>query len=273
MNENPSSPTSIFTGSVPENYDTYLGPIYFEPYAIDIARRFDPSKVEVALEIGCGTGRVTNHLRRVLPASARLIASDISPDMMAVARRKFEGEDIEWQIFDAQSVPLPDSSVDLVVSCFAFMFIEDKAKAFAEAYRVLTPGGKFVLALWDTLESNGASDAFRSVVKKYFDEALPKTYGLPFAFNDPVEVHNYLRTAGFSDINIQHVKKEVRSLTAKDVALGLTKGASFYNEIIKKDPALVDTIMEYTENELIKRYGDAPMIAPMSAVVCEGLRA
>lgn len=270
MNENPSSLGPLFTGSVPENYDTYLGPIYFEPYAIDIAHRFNPSKVQVALEIGCGTGRVTSHLRSVLPVTTKLIASDISPDMMAVAQRKLEGADIEWQIFDAQSLPLPDSSVDLVVSCFAFMFIEDKAKAFAEAHRVLTPGGKFLLALWDTLELNGASDTFRRIVKKYFDESLPKTYGLPFAFNDTVEINNYLRQAGFTEIKIEHVKKEARSVTARDAAIGLTKGASFYNEIIKKDPSLVDRIIEYTENELIERYGDGPMVAPMSAVVCEG---
>ena len=99
---------------------------------------------------------------------------------------------------------------------------------------------------------------------------MPKTYGLPFAFNDPEEINRYLHQAGFIDIKIERVIKEAKSVTTRDAATGLTRGSSLYNEIISKDPSLVDRIIEETENELKEKYGDAPMIAPMSAVVCEG---
>ncbi|HEY1202435.1 MAG TPA: hypothetical protein VGE79_15705, partial [Niastella sp.] len=58
-------------------YDHFLGPLFFEPYAIEIAKRIDPAPVSVALEIASGTGRVTRHIRKCLMPSAKLIASDI----------------------------------------------------------------------------------------------------------------------------------------------------------------------------------------------------
>jgi ubiquinone/menaquinone biosynthesis C-methylase UbiE len=72
--------------------------MFFEEYAIEVSSRIDPSRVQFALELCCGTGRVTNHLRKVLPASTKLVASDISPDMMAVAKEKLSPFSIDWQI-------------------------------------------------------------------------------------------------------------------------------------------------------------------------------
>src|SRR5689334_15225741 len=49
-------PPTIFTGSIPGHYDQYLGPMFFEPYAIHVVGLFDPAAVKSALELGCGTG-------------------------------------------------------------------------------------------------------------------------------------------------------------------------------------------------------------------------
>src|SRR5688572_23409128 len=78
-------------------YDEFLGPMFFEPYAIEVAARIDPSPVSLALEIAAGTGRVTRHIRKRISASAKLIASDISEDMLAVAKEKLVDPGIEWQ--------------------------------------------------------------------------------------------------------------------------------------------------------------------------------
>src|SRR5689334_14032588 len=127
--------TPAFSGSIPGHYDKYLGPMYFEPYALEIASRIDPSPVKIALELASGTGRVTRHLRDVLNEDATLIASDISPDMLEIAKEKLKGEDIVWQVIDAQLLPFQDNSIDLIVCCFGFMLVPDRPKAFEEAYR------------------------------------------------------------------------------------------------------------------------------------------
>src|SRR5215203_3317405 len=97
-----------FSGSIPKHYDQFSGPMFFEPYAIEVAGRIDPSSVAVALELASGTGRVTNHLRNAIPSSAKLIASDISTDMLAIAKEKLKEKNIEWQIIDAQGLPFED---------------------------------------------------------------------------------------------------------------------------------------------------------------------
>jgi trans-aconitate methyltransferase len=51
-----------FSGSVPQNYDRYLGPLLFEPYAKDLVERINEKNVKRVLELACGTGRVTQHL-------------------------------------------------------------------------------------------------------------------------------------------------------------------------------------------------------------------
>ncbi|HXU12877.1 MAG TPA: class I SAM-dependent methyltransferase, partial [Candidatus Binatia bacterium] len=76
-----------FTGSIPENYDRHLGPVLFEPYARDLARRLPAAEGTRVLEVACGTGIVTKHLRERLPAGCRLVATDLNQPMIDHARR------------------------------------------------------------------------------------------------------------------------------------------------------------------------------------------
>ena len=77
-----------FVGSIPENYDRGLGPIIFTDYDEHTARlvaSYAPSRV---LETGAGTGIVTRRLRDLLPATTRLIATDLNRPMLDIARKK-----------------------------------------------------------------------------------------------------------------------------------------------------------------------------------------
>ena len=78
-----------FTGSIPAFYDHGLGPVFFADFADDIARRAAASAPTRVLEIAAGTGIVTRRLRDLLPSEAHLIATDLNPPMLEVARQKF----------------------------------------------------------------------------------------------------------------------------------------------------------------------------------------
>jgi ubiquinone/menaquinone biosynthesis C-methylase UbiE len=256
-------------GDTAAHYDQFFGPLYFEPYAIEIAKRIDPIPVSIALEIAAGTGRVTRHIRERIPASAKLIASDISEDMLGEAKKKLSHLDIEWQYIDAQQLPFSDNSIDLVVCCFGYMFVPDKAKAFAEAYRVLKPGGMFLFTTWDSLEQNAASYITRSIAKEYLEEPLPESYNQATSMNDETVIGQLLQDAGFSKKTIEKVKLFSVSPSAKEAAYGLVEGGPFYNEIKKRNPAWIDEIKIKVEKALAEKFGAAPMIAPISAVICQ----
>ncbi len=257
------------SGQSANHYDHFFGPLYFEPFAVEVARRIDPADVATVLEIAAGTGRVTRHIReRILP-SARLIASDISDEMLDVAKRKLGHLDIEWQHIDAQQLPFGDSSIDLVICCFGYMFVPDKSKAIAEVYRVMKPGGHFLFTTWDKLENNPASYISTEIAKQYLQEPLPPLYNLPTSMNDEIVLRSLLQDAGFPKLSVEKVKLFSTCPSAKEAALGFVQGGSFYDEIKKRSPQRIDAIKIRLEKEFIDQCGDAPMVVPISALVCE----
>lgn len=256
-----------FSGSMPKNYDQYMGPMFFEPYAIEVSKLVDASSVHIALELAAGTGRVTRHLRSVLLPGAKLIASDISADMLGFAKEKLKGLNIDWQIIDAQNLPFEDNSIDLVVCCFGLMFVPDRLKACSEVHRVLRKDGMFVITTWDKLETIGTSSVYRMIAEKYLPQPLPESYNLPSSMPDESMVRELLKSAGFSRIAVEKRKVDSQCRSAKDAAEAFTQAGALSNEIARLNPAWVDEIKLLVEQELAKRYGDAPMVAPMSAVI------
>lgn len=93
------------------------------------------------LEIGCGTGKNTEFLKTI---AEKLFAVDFSEEMLAVARTKISGENIEFRQLDLrENWEFPDDSFDLVTCSLALEHIENIDFVFAEANRVLRRGGRF----------------------------------------------------------------------------------------------------------------------------------
>src|ERR1700743_491916 len=140
-----------FSGSIPEHYDSGLGPLVFVDYADDIARRaaaLEPARV---LETAAGTGIVSRRLRDRLPGASYLISTDLPPGMLEIAQRKFEVEErVVFRQADATALPFDDASFDVVVCQFGVMFYPDKDKSYREVHRVLAPGGHYLFSVWDT---------------------------------------------------------------------------------------------------------------------------
>src|SRR5262245_17442284 len=91
-----------FSGSIPAAYDRYLGSILFEPYAEDLTSRLKLEEKASVLELACGTGIVTRMLRSRLPATVKLIATDLNEPMFQHAATKFQSnEQVEWLQADA----------------------------------------------------------------------------------------------------------------------------------------------------------------------------
>jgi ubiquinone/menaquinone biosynthesis C-methylase UbiE len=267
----PSTPvtSSDAPGQAAVHYDEFYGPLFFEPYAIEVAKRVDAAPASIVLEIAAGTGRVTRHISERIPPSAKLIASDVSDDMLSVAKKKLSHLEIDWQNIDAQQLPFDDNSIDLVVCCFGYMFVPDKPKAFAEAHRILKPGGQLLFTTWDKLENNGASYISRSTALSYLEEPLPASYNLATSMNDEAMIKPLLQDAGFAKMSIEKVGLFSVSPTAKEAANGLVAWGPIYEAIKKLNPSAIDEIKIKVEKELTEKFGSAPMVAPMSALICQ----
>src|SRR5690348_11197979 len=148
----------VFAGSIPKLYDTYLVPLIFEPYAADIAKRVKARPLARLLELAAGTGVVTRALASALPESASIVATDLNQGMLDQAKATGTKRPVEWRQADAMQLPFPDATFDAVVCQFGVMFFPDKAKAFAEARRMLRPGGVLLFNVWDRIEDNEFAD-------------------------------------------------------------------------------------------------------------------
>ena len=147
-----------FSGSIPQVYDRYMGPLVFRPYAQDLAARLAGFAGDL-LEVAAGTGIVTETLDRTLPAAARIVATDISQPMLDYAAARLASPRVFWRAADGQALPFDDASFDAVVCQFGVMFFPDRPAGYAEARRMLRPGGRYVFSIWDRIEANDAACA------------------------------------------------------------------------------------------------------------------
>ncbi|WP_144882207.1 class I SAM-dependent methyltransferase, partial [Isoptericola variabilis] len=120
------------------------------------------------LDVGCGSGELLAHLTRL---GAVATGVDPAPAMRDAARRRAPGADVRDG--DAEHLPLPDASVDVVVAVNALAFADDVLDALAEATRVLVPGGAVAVAGWAEGARNDLDVVERAVAAAHDDEVPP----------------------------------------------------------------------------------------------------
>ena len=259
-----------FAGSIPATYDRCLGPMFFQPYAADLVARLKLPENSSVLELACGTGIVTRHLRDHLPASARLVATDLSEPMMQNAAAKFTGDAaIEWKQADACHLPFADQQFDAVVCQFGIMFVPDKRLSAREARRVLKPGGVFLFNVWGSLAENPLGRIAHETIGGFFATDPPNFYEVPFGYSDQAEIKRLLESAGFGTIRIDAVSKLTVPTNAEDAARGLVHGSPVSIAIAERDASLLPAITNAVAEALKKEFRGSPFRAPMQAVVAE----
>lgn len=264
---------AAFVGSVPENYDRYLGPMLFEPYANDIAQRIPARDGISVLETACGTGIVTAKLRERLPAGARLVATDLNEGMIKFAQQKRGAPGIEWQMADMTALPFPDQSFDYVVCQYGVMFLPDKTAGMREAYRVLKPGGKFIFNIWDSLRTNDLSRVVNDVVVAMTQPAPVRFLeATPYGWSDPAAMRGFVEAGGFADATANPVEFECVSPSARDAATGLVQGTPIVVAVKERDPAMIAKLTDAAAEALAREFGDAPCRGRMRAFVWEATR-
>jgi ubiquinone/menaquinone biosynthesis C-methylase UbiE len=264
----PGEPSPFLEPFSLEMYDRYAVPVYFEPYAIELASRIDAANLKSVLEIACGTGALTRHLGEKLPPGA-LTASDLDQRMVDFARNKLRDKKINWLVADASKLPFDDNTFDLIVCQFGYMFVPDKHIAFSEAHRVLCNGGSLLFATWDKVEHNGPAKCIHRLFAEMFGE-LPAESFIPSSLNDHAEIRWMLESAGFRDISVETISKQAVAQSAMDVALNAGKSGPTGREIMKRNPGAVQHYTDALFAELKKHFGNQPMIAPMRAIVSQG---
>jgi SAM-dependent methyltransferase len=134
--------------------------VFTLPVAAHLVRFADIRPGEAVLDVGTGTGIVALTAAR---AGARVTALDLTPELLVQARDNAaiaRCEDIVWTEGDAEQLPYPDASFDVVLSLFGHMFAPRPALVVAEMRRVLKPQGRIAFATWPPEHMIGRMFAF-----------------------------------------------------------------------------------------------------------------
>lgn len=256
-----------FSGSVPELYDRFMGPMLFEPYARDMARRFEGFQGSI-LETAAGTGRVTRALAEALGPRATVMATDFSEPMLAQAMKVVTSPKVSWRQADATALPFGDASFDAVVCQFGVMFFPDKAAGYSEARRMLRSEGRFVFSVWDDIEANDLSCIVGATVAALFPDNPAEflTRG-PFGYHDEAAIRAGLAESGFGSVSVERVVLETPASSAADAALAIVRGSPLGAEIEARHPGRVQEAVEATTRALTKRFGGGPISANGRALV------
>ncbi|MGE5563595.1 MAG: class I SAM-dependent methyltransferase [Bacillota bacterium] len=227
---------TTFAGSIPGLYDRYLGPLLFQPYAEEVARRAAALAPQRVLEVAAGTGIVTEALHRALPGTP-IVATDLNSAMLEVASQRVRSANVQLQAANALDLPFEDGSFDLVVCQFGVMFYPDKVSGHAEARRVLRDGGAYITVIWDRLDRNPASEIASDAVAALYPDDPPSFLArTPFGYANREWIERDLRLAGFERVDIDTVQLASKPMSAQDAAIGLVAGCPLASEVQERNP-------------------------------------
>lgn len=256
----------LYSGSVPALYDRYRGPVFFEPFAPDLADCLADLREGSVLEIAAGTGIVTRVLARTLPGTVSIIASDISQAMLDFAAAQPGLARITWRQADALELPFDDAAFDAVLCQFGVMFFGDRVAGYREARRVLKPGSRFVFNVWDRIENNEFCQIVTEAVARLFPGNAPDLLArMPYGYFDTDLIRNELTQAGFHNIAIETMNRQSAAPSARDLAIGFCQGSPLRSEIEERDPNRLGEATDAAAEALLSRFGDGPIAGKMRA--------
>lgn len=192
-----------------ETYEHVMVPALFRPWAVRLINLANPQPGERVLDLGCGTGVVARAVQPLIGEHGAVSGLDLNEGMLAVARNvsNSEGPSIEWRQGRAEQLPYVDRSFDLVLCQFALMFFEDQEAALAEAHRVLTVEGRFVLSVFQPM----ALHPFYAMLDAAIERHLGSSgVGTIFALGDAGQLKSMIQNAGFGTVAIESCSQIAR---------------------------------------------------------------
>ena len=258
-----------FIGSIPENYDQYLGPLLFSFSAKELAKRVAGHVLEgeELLEIAAGTGISTKYLREALPHSARILATDLNGEMLEYGRTK-RGDfpNTAYEVANALELPYEDARFDAVVCQFGIMFFPDKHKGLTEMLRVLKPGGFLAVSVWGSHEHNPFIKVARDTIASFFEKDPPTFLNVPFAMHNIDATTKLIADAGFTGVKAETVSKTQTEVNVLDFARGLVEGNPSVIELKENPDINIETIVKAVADAIKKEFDSEAPDMPLEVI-------
>jgi len=191
--------------SFPELYEqTLVGPL-FRPWVEDMLDAVALRPADRLLDVACGTGIVARVAKERLGERGVVAGVDLSPAMLAVARRV--GAGIVWREGDAGALPLREGErFDVVVCQQGLQFFPDRAAAAGEMRRALLEGGRLAVSTWRPEREVPVGEELRHIAERHVGPISDRRH----SFGEAAPLEALLRDAGFHDVRSKTLSRTIR---------------------------------------------------------------
>lgn len=197
-----------YGGSGPQNYERYFVPAIGGPLADQLVEAAALRLGDRVLDVACGTGAVSRRAAERVGPDGRIAALDINPGMIAVGRSAVSSETVEWIESSAESIPLDDGAVDVVLCQLGLQFMADKSTALQEMRRVLKDNGRLVLSVAGPTPPPFVSMA--DALSRHIGPEAGAFVNVVFSLHDPVELGHLFAAAGLQNAQIETHRATLR---------------------------------------------------------------
>lgn len=252
----------------PENWDAAsrgyadrVAPFLMEAFADEFVARLDVNADTEALEVAAGSGAMTIALSTKVKS---LLATDFSPKMIEVLRERVQAAgatNVSFETMDGQALALDDASFDRVACSFALMLFPDRDKGFSEMKRVLRPGARAAISGWAGPDKFEGFALFLGALKSAFPDLPPPPAPPPvFSLANPVEFKAQMEAAGFKNVEVDFVSRELEMANFDDLWSMFTAGAPPVQALFDRvGPGGKDKIHDALAGIVEKRFGSGPI--------------
>lgn len=252
-------------------YEELFIPAVFGQWAPLVAQAAGVESGQRVLDVACGTGILAREAAKQVGRAGEVTGLDMTPGMLAVAEQL--APEIEWKQGVAGELPFTAETFDAVVSQFGMMFFPDRVQALREMWRVLVPGGRMAVAVFDSLE-NHAAYAEEVVL---FDRAISEPAGdalrIPFCLGDTVGLKQMGEAAGFTAVSVTTHKGTARFPSLRTLVEADLRGWLPVMGIVL-DEAKIEAVLaeaEETMDTFVNAQGEAEF--PLSVHILAGVKA
>src|SRR3954462_11332708 len=191
-------------GTGPANYQQFLVPAMFDPFAKTLVAQGGVEPGDRVLDVACGTGAASRAAARAAGADGSVTGVDLGEPTLAVAR-SFDPEDgaapIEFLQGDATALSVEDAAYDVALCQHGLQFFPDKPAALAEMRRALRPGGRLGIATWTDVERNPFWAGIPAL-EAHLGAGAGAVLNSPFTL-EAAELERLVTGAGFEDVEMR----------------------------------------------------------------------
>jgi len=245
-----------------ETYGRFMGR-FSRPLAAVLADVVDVSAGQCALDVGCGTGALTEVLVSRLGVD-HVSAADPSESFVSAVRHRYPSMDV--RLSTAETLDFPDAAFDLALACLVVHFMTDPVRGLSRMARTTTPGGVVGACVWDHAGGRGPLGLFWQVVRENDPQAVDESH-LPGVVEGDLPA--LLMAAGLRDVRSTALQVSVAHQDFDDWWQPFTRGVGpAGNYVSSLDPQSRDQL----EHALRRRLPDGPFATTALAWTAWGRR-